>query len=489
MEHGSGDDDDGINTEFLQDLQFLIATDAQLNDDLSFVCELLIENESASDHADDTLSRASDDTVHHSMGALCTTRKGPQASRRASTKPVTAKASVAIEYPSTGAKNRFQYRQKQEIQLLRAQVDALKQTLADTAKTSADAKVLRVPSLWEHAAKKERVDCKRVLEENAKLKGALDEQTTFIDSMQRLFNKKPRRAVGAVGSTSFTHTCHPYGICATQVEVEAWQSYKLAAHRSLRVAAIHAIADRQLRRMQSALIQAGVFHASNDIFFATPRPLGHTRLVLDFVNHVRIPAPYRTVSASCWQVLAEARDPSLPPDAIEVVLCEVVDEFTVYQQFTQVAAGGTASHSNFIRKYYPDETQDVIAWRTVLEDALAPHMARGAVDNEWGWLVLTPVADDATSCWVTFLHQVLVEANPEYSSPGLTALDATSHALKQFRFCERPPTPGRFSGSPADKMDIPDKIMHVFMSKGKRLELSLCAAVDNAILVAQSGHI
>ncbi|ETV78518.1 hypothetical protein H257_08034 [Aphanomyces astaci] len=468
MEHSSGDDDDGISTEFLQDLQFLIATDAQLNDDLSFVCELLIENESASDHADDTLSRASDDTVHHSMGALCTTRKGPQASRRASTKPVTAKASVAIEYPSTGAKNRFQYRQKHEIQLLRAQVDALKQTLADTAKTSADTKVLRVPSLWEHAAKKERVDCKRVLEENAKLKGALDEQTTFIDNMQRLFNKKPRRAVGAV-------------------EVEAWQSYKLAAHRSLRVAAIHAIADRQLRRMQSALIQAGVFHAPNDIFFATPRPLGHTRLVLDFVNHVRIPAPYRTVSASCWQVLAEARDLSLPPDAIEE--CEVVDEFTVYQQFTQVAAGGTASHSNFIRKYYPHETQDVIAWRTVLEDALAPHMVRGAVDNEWGWLVLTPVADDATSCWVTFLHQVLVETNPEYSSPGLTALDATSHALKQFRFCERPPTPGRFSGSPADKMDIPDKIMHVFMSKGKRLELSLCAAVDNAILVAQSGHI
>ncbi|ETW05253.1 hypothetical protein, variant [Aphanomyces invadans] len=359
---------------FLGDLQFLLATEDQLNEDLSLLCDLLSENSPSDQTTGGSRSMSTSDAMENATAALLPTKKIALTCipiHHVSFAP-SAAGHVAIEYPATGARNRFQYRQRQEIRLLRQQVDALKKTLAATMAYHHASNALQRRSVWKQAADQERLACKRAIAENTQLQHAIREQATFIDRMQKVIVKKPR-------------------IAAIATEAEAWKSCKLVAHRPLRIAAIHAIADRQLSRMQSALIQAGVFNELNDKFFARAQPVNDNQLVMTFVSHVRIPAPYRTVAASCWQALAEAQDPSLPDGASEE--CEMVDPNTVYRRFTQVV-DSIPAHSNVIRKYYPDGHQDVIVWRNVLEDALAPHLSLGAIDNEWGWYCA-----DSTAGW------------------------------------------------------------------------------------------
>ncbi|CAK4333657.1 unnamed protein product [Aphanomyces euteiches] len=332
------------NDILLENLPLVIATDEELTDDFAFVCKLL--EDSTSDLSEETSSTTSDE--------------GPKEQQLDSTtlaKTKSKRGNQAVEYPSVGARNRFQYRQKQEMHQLRQQIEELKNTLTNVTHLS---KPHTNASTWEQAARKERIECKRVLEENEQLRGAIDQQATFIDQMQRFFSKKPR-----------------------------------------------------------------------------------------------------------------------------LTSAELIDPFTIYRQFTQ-PAGGIVAHSNTIHRYYTEDNRDVILWRTVLEDALVPHMARGAVDNEWGWLLFAPEPDEPMFSRVTFLDQVLVDnAKPVHN--GIAVKIAIQQAIRNYRLCERPDVPYKFSCAPPNEMDTKcDPIMHAYMGKGKRLELAISAAIENAVLVSQT---
>ncbi|CAK5043574.1 unnamed protein product, partial [Aphanomyces euteiches] len=115
--------------------------------------------------------------------------------------------------------------------VLRREVDILKKHLATSQ--SKGKRPLDMTK-WEKAAKSECMEKNRSIQENEQLKEAVHQQATLIQQMEKLCNKKIRLSAA---------------------DAEGWQNYRLAAHESLRVAAIHAIADRQYRRMQNAFIQ------------------------------------------------------------------------------------------------------------------------------------------------------------------------------------------------------------------------------------------
>ncbi|CAK4086398.1 unnamed protein product [Aphanomyces euteiches] len=261
--------DDNNSWDIMQDLEFLIASDCQLKDELDHVCDLL-----DSDSSPDELT------------------------------PPTAAATASDKKKRRSRNNRY----KQDILQLRAQVESLKEELLKARANTSTADM----SVWELAARRERMESLRSQMENQDLRAAVEERASFIDNMKRLLCKKPR-------------WISPRGVVADDCE---WQSYKLAAHQSLRIAAIHAIADRQYHRQNSAFIHSGV---------------------LDYNKTV-----------------------------------ERIDDFTVYERYNH-ALGETTRHSNSIRKHYPCADRDVMVWRTVLEDALVPHMSKCTVDDSWGW--------------------------------------------------------------------------------------------------------
>ncbi|CAK4264631.1 unnamed protein product [Aphanomyces euteiches] len=208
--------DDNNSWDIMQDLEFLIASDCQLKDELDHVCDLL-----DSDSSPDELT------------------------------PPTAAATASDKKKRRSRNNRY----KQDILQLRAQVESLKEELLKARANTSTADM----SVWELAARRERMESLRSQMENQDLRAAVEERASFIDNMKRLLCKKPR-----------------------------------------------------------------------------------------------------------W------------------ITVERIDDFTVYERYNH-ALGETTRHSNSIRKHYPCADRDVMVWRTVLEDALVPHMSKCTVDDSWGW--------------------------------------------------------------------------------------------------------
>ncbi|KAH9067399.1 hypothetical protein Ae201684P_021558 [Aphanomyces euteiches] len=179
------------------ELCLLLATDEGLHDEMNTVCDIL-EGDSP-DEASDTASPSKAQHGFHSTTPPATPTLRPTKPRK---------------------RPHFDVRQRQEMILLRREVDILRKHLS-----ASQTKVKRPLEMtkWEKAAKSECMEKNRSIQENEQLKEAVHQQATLIQQMEKLCNKKMRLTDDA----------------------EAWQNYRLAAHESLRVAAIHAIADRQ----------------------------------------------------------------------------------------------------------------------------------------------------------------------------------------------------------------------------------------------------
>ncbi|KDO16633.1 hypothetical protein SPRG_17868, partial [Saprolegnia parasitica CBS 223.65] len=128
----------GADETFLHDIQFLIANDAQLTQDLSQLCAILEGSSSDSEQS------------------------APPSAKRKTAPP------SDDEPPARKPKNRFQHRQRQEILALRDQVRMLQTEMSKTRR----GRPAPTPSRWEAIAKEERQAKAAVLHENEQLKAA-----------------------------------------------------------------------------------------------------------------------------------------------------------------------------------------------------------------------------------------------------------------------------------------------------------------------------
>ncbi|CAK4480567.1 unnamed protein product [Aphanomyces euteiches] len=280
-------------------LELLLATDDQVQDDFSFLCKLIDDTSSDRTSGESDVSLPSLDQFIMDKG---TTKTKASSKRKASQEPL----------PAAGAKNLFQYRQRQELKQLREQVDLLQAQLAtewQKHQRSTNGQDSNVISPWEQAAREELIERNRANIENRQLKQALVEQSTFLDQMQRVFAKRPRTAMISENTPS-----------------DAWQALKLTAQHSLRVAAMHAISDRQYRKMQHAFINAGLFQSTQDgLASATTQLQSDGSILLELKRQSIVPAPFRIVSQALWSALAACTH---NPEAA----LHVVDDSTIYER-------------------------------------------------------------------------------------------------------------------------------------------------------------
>ncbi|ETW05282.1 hypothetical protein, variant [Aphanomyces invadans] len=355
---------DETSWDVVEDLQFLLASDDQLHDELSYVCDLLCDSSDASpspwDGHDESLSPLGANT----RGGAATTTATEHAPKP---KPKRIRAKVPTDQTSRA-------RQQREMKELRLQVDRLKRQLVEVSYAQSQRDDA---STWERAAHDENRHKNRSIQENDQLRAAVHEHTSLISEMTRVLRKKPR-LTPQMDRTS-----------------EAWQSCRLAAHKALRVAAIHAIADKQLAMLQTKFIRAGVFDRPDDLIRARPLPQVNGSVIVEYVYHVTLAAPCHLVGDAVWNVFnGSAAAPGdcagLVDGAVETY--EFLDRTTLYRTFTKVrdeAASGrhavNTAHSNALFKCYKQNDQVAIVWKSVLEDALMPHMTNGAVHDESGW--------------------------------------------------------------------------------------------------------
>ncbi|OQR91745.1 hypothetical protein ACHHYP_04397 [Achlya hypogyna] len=416
--------DEPTDNDFLQDIQFLIATDPQLTEDLSQLCAILDASSSDSDRP----------PIQATLGK----RKAPSSDT------------------GRGQPNRFQVRQKKEILRLREQVQALQSELTRSRRVMTPPE----PTKWEAIAKEERQAKTAVLQENEQLKAAVAHQSTFIETMQRYLRKKPRLELLRNQSS------------------DAWKAYTLAAKTSLRIAAIGAIADRQYSRQQSTFLRLGLVDRTEDLVSIKPMVKSDGTVIMEYIYHLQLPAPFDAIGAAAWQVFSGADGPSCPPDATQEV--EIIDDDTSYETFVRpVPHSARVVYSNRITKRYAEDGRHLIVWRTVLNDERMPQMAAGCVEDECGWYapvqkqsgdalrrLLSAPGPTPGTCLMSFVLSVV---------SGLSAADVAL-GIETYSFGKAP------TEKATDVINQPPKsTMAALMDKGKRLEIALRAAVARAI--------
>ncbi|KAH9067375.1 hypothetical protein Ae201684P_021534 [Aphanomyces euteiches] len=220
-------------------------------------------------------------------------------------------------------------------------------------------------STWEKAAHAQLYHKQKAIQENELLRETTRDNSLFIAKMKTFLHKKPRSNA--------------------ELSSEDWQEYKLAASASLRVAGIHAIADRQYTRLDTVLINAGVFGVKDSIACVRPKTNSDGKgLYVEQIYCVNLDAPRENIINAIWSFCKDCQlQCPLPSDAQQVI--EIVDQNTLYEMYKERSPAGVFCHSNMIRKLYVEEHRHIILSRTVLHDALSPHMVHGDVEDESSW--------------------------------------------------------------------------------------------------------
>ncbi|KAG9407487.1 hypothetical protein AC1031_002204 [Aphanomyces cochlioides] len=425
-----------MEDSWLQDLHLLIATDDELQEELANVCEILDEDIALSFGESPSSSPISPEPGP-TKSTVDKRREGQEEARKETVK-----------------RQRSYIRQRDEIHHLRQQVDQLTAVLKRKARNrQSDI------SLWERTAREEFTEKTKSMEENKYLRVAIYQNSTFIDQMQRVFLKKPRL------------TSH------IDVHSEEWKYYKLAAQSSLREAAIHAIADRQYHRMQSALVKADVFDRDKPLFQVKAIPHADRSYLLEAI-HVDLNAPFHLVGAAAWRVFQGHHPLDLPLTAVQGYTH--IDPNTVYSTCMQERSGMTW-HSNMVRKYYVEPDREVIVSRTVFEDAALPHMTKGAIEDRCMWLIVKPLPNEPNRCRFTYL-QHLFWPKEEVETLGEDVIAEVLAYLNKISFQFLPTCPGQLPlTTDLDYASLPFPKMAAFVERGTRFSDTLKTQLNDVI--------
>ncbi|RHZ13118.1 hypothetical protein DYB26_008255 [Aphanomyces astaci] len=339
------------------------------------------------------------------------------------------------------AKRRRPNAVKDELATLRRTFDDLTQQLqALTDFHSTTAPLKHAMAIWAAAARHERIEARRAMDENNALRTAVNDRAESIEHLRRIFLKKTN-----------PFTVH-FPLCSHEKECFHFHLPVDPVHR---IAAIHAISDRQRRRHVQILIQAGILDQETDLYAATPITLADNRPGLQVINHVNLPIPHHTL--------------------------ERIDDHTIYERFNQLQSLDERLVSNTIRKLFRGPDKDVVICRTVLHDAAYP------VDTATLSLV-----DDMAGC----VFQVPLEAHGASMSTPPTHYDmeeiiSVLHTMS-FVSSAQPTPRTTMHIQHAQTLDLtaistPVPSMGTFLPRGKDFELAIKASLNAAIATAHAG--
>ncbi|KAG9407401.1 hypothetical protein AC1031_002130 [Aphanomyces cochlioides] len=272
------------------------------------------------------------------------------------------------------------YTNKAEVQQLEAEIRELQDELIQ-AKRGIESTTNG--SFWETAAKQQRAEKNKALQENKQLQGAVRERNEYIDRLQKTILKTLRWMTLPGVAPDEGSRCIP-------------------ADPALRIAVIHRIADNQYSQMQTKIIQARAIGLSDDTCRGEPVSLAHQELGFLAVNHINVPAPFHGVARAVWSVLNGNHVPILSENEQES--WEPVDACTVYNKYS-IHQNGVTCHSNSVRKMYEEGNRIALVSATALEDETVDRHPTDAIDDMNTWWQFAPHADDPSSSTMAVVGQ------------------------------------------------------------------------------------
>ncbi|ETV92421.1 hypothetical protein, variant 1 [Aphanomyces invadans] len=290
--------------------------------------------------------------------------------------PPPATCNDRVSTPKRGKRNRVYM--KDELEYLRAKHDELVAQVAAIKQAAVPRQ-----SVWARRAKDQAEEAQRVLQENARLKEALDEQLKMVDALHRIFSKKPRLAVFPSSSGDFAE----------------WKAATLGSTGRRR--ALHRLLDHQFAAMESQWIRNDVYAATALASPGSPVKKGYVRsgtfLVVHFVQCSTWDAPFTRVGDVLWDMVSVKVKIEFANQYVSERV-EAFDDDTMYSRFSATLPQPylPAVDGRLASKRFREPNRVVIVYRSIVEDVLLPHDPRHLQDNQSGWVLIEPWGDNRT---------------------------------------------------------------------------------------------
>ncbi|EQC33578.1 hypothetical protein SDRG_08685 [Saprolegnia diclina VS20] len=340
-----------------------------------------------------------------------------------------SESSAALEISPTGrAKRRKRVQTKTVLDALRSEHAHLAAELDHLQRVSA----LKVQGLsdvdakWERVAMNQKALKLKAMRDNDELRGYIAEQNEYRDYLERMLLKRPR-AITAI---------------MDKLVDERWRSLTLPAESDARVAAIHAIADRQYEMVETEMVTKGLFGpmlsdllevklATHDPRSCTAEGVRYTVLQAAMAH---VPDVAMGVLGRRQEILereAAARDRhSAAIDTTKHV--QMLDADTMYTRelLTHPRGKVQVATSLVIKRFVEPSTGNVcVVWRSVLHDELLPPAVGSFVNDEYGWLYFEQ-KDEAHVHYKVFLSSSVphVSSSVDHLSDLVQMIDLAEHA-------------------------------------------------------------
>jgi len=221
----------------------------------------------------------------------------------------------------TGPK-RKRVRASEELLYLRSKTNELHQKL-DALKVNKDSMIC---TKWESLARQEAIDSYKAIQENTRLKQALEQQLKVTEALEKIISKKPKFIEASV-----LESC-----------TENWHSRRLVAEPHGRQKAFHTIADEAYGRTDSILVRNKLVDEGCNMHNCNIR-------YNDFYRSIMLDTAFRLVAnvsmdlcaQALWKIFRTEVCSELPVHAFEVSEC-VVDYFLkVYVMLNLTDIGST----------------------------------------------------------------------------------------------------------------------------------------------------
>ncbi|OQR84697.1 hypothetical protein ACHHYP_13043 [Achlya hypogyna] len=337
--------------------------------------------------------------------------------------------------PTMRAKRRKRVQPKAVLDNLRDEHVRLKAELARLKEVAA----LKIQGLspddamWERVAMAQKALKLKAQRENDELRGWVAEQAEYREYLEKTLLKQPRGI----------------SMLMDKLTDERWRSLALGPDGPARIAAIHAIADRQHDMVESEMVQKGLFSPAEDIMVVRRAPkIGSVegmRYTVLRANMAHIPDVAMEVLRHRQVILErEAATSGAGPVVamVSVKQVHVVDPDTLYSREMLTHPNGKlkVTSSMIIKKYICKATGRVcIVWRSVLDDEGWPHATDSFVNDEYGWLHFEPKDNNHVN------YKVYLCSSPPVT-PASSALDHLNELVQMVDLSERdiapPPTDG-----------------------------------------------
>ncbi|OQR84698.1 hypothetical protein ACHHYP_13040 [Achlya hypogyna] len=211
----------------------------------------------------------------------------------------------------------------------------------------------------------------KALREQAELRALLDEHIAFRAFLEKALLKRPRSMMLKVGNSK-------------------WRNLSLGTTAEARIAAIHAIADRQHELMESEMLAKGLYEPSADVF-AVETSAAAGRIASEARRATVLATSLANTVVAAVDLMRE-RHAMISANGDNFTYCSSqvyeIDGDTTYIRSTFAPPNGPAPlTSSVITKKYDDEAAGGVAivWRSILEDDGIPHTPGSFVNDEYGW--------------------------------------------------------------------------------------------------------